>query len=754
METHFKQILLKFSVFVVSLFIVLFNFLNISSSKAYAQETLSTSSFNLQAGVSDPLGITTGPDGNFWFTDCGVPAIGRITPQGSVNEFPLPIPDPDGPPCPFGITSGSDGNLWFTINGTNGANVIGRITTSGVTTEFPLPVNAETNRTNTPYAITRGLDGNMWFTESEGYIGRITPGGVITEFPLPGNESSYGITSGSDGNLWFTESNYIGRITTSGVITEFSLGTDIDKSSWDITTGPDGSLWFTELNGRQIGRITTAGNISEFSLSQATSENWPLGITSGPDGNLWFTEADSTGAIGDIIGKVNTSGVITEYSVSGFNFSPQNISYITSGQDGNLWFTAGNVSEIGRVNLNNVTPVSLAKSVVGANYLWGGKGWDYANNLYVDTSQIFSGYNYWNNDLQQTQFDNGLDCSGLIMWAYNKAFGAINYRTGNPIQYEGADGQFQYNSSPIQETDLQPGDLMFFDFEGTGLVDHVVMYVGDRGDGYDVVEAAQPGVGIIWAKKDVLKADAGFRGFKRQKDPQVGIRIKTHSPVTLTVTDPDNNTITPDTHRDTQFEKLREIPGQLYYTEDENLDDTVIAPILKAGVYYIKVQPKPTALSTDTYTLTVDAGGQTITLADHASIQSIPPQGYAIVSTGTTISQFIPVTIDNKTGGLPNTINPKDQGIVSVAVLSTDSLDATTIIPSTIRFGKSGTEATPVSSKIKDYNKDGKNDILLQFNIQDTHIACGDTQALLTGQTTNGFYLQGIESISTVGCGK
>jgi streptogramin lyase len=79
-----------------------------------------------------PLGITTGPDGNLWFTEAGGNKIGRITPAGIITEFTIPTPNSS----PFGITLGPDQNLWFTeANG----NKIGRITPAGVITEFPIP---------------------------------------------------------------------------------------------------------------------------------------------------------------------------------------------------------------------------------------------------------------------------------------------------------------------------------------------------------------------------------------------------------------------------------------------------------------------------------------------------------------------------------------------------------------------------------------------------------------------------------------
>jgi virginiamycin B lyase len=54
--------------------------------------------------------MTTGPDGNLWFTEIGASKIGRITTSGSISEFVIPTASSG----PFGITAGPDGNHWFT----------------------------------------------------------------------------------------------------------------------------------------------------------------------------------------------------------------------------------------------------------------------------------------------------------------------------------------------------------------------------------------------------------------------------------------------------------------------------------------------------------------------------------------------------------------------------------------------------------------------------------------------------------------
>jgi len=52
-----------------------------------------------------PRGITAGPDGNLWFAESN--NIGRSTPNGKINTFPVPTQSSS----PEGITAGPDGNL-------------------------------------------------------------------------------------------------------------------------------------------------------------------------------------------------------------------------------------------------------------------------------------------------------------------------------------------------------------------------------------------------------------------------------------------------------------------------------------------------------------------------------------------------------------------------------------------------------------------------------------------------------------------
>jgi streptogramin lyase len=310
--------------------------------------------------------ITTGPDGNLWFTEDVGNRIGRITPLGVITEFSAGITERA---TPEGITVGPDGNLWFTEYV---SSRIGRITPQGVITEFGDGITPFSY----PTGITAGPDGNLWFTENNANrIGRITPLGEVTEFStgISPYACLYSIIAGPDGNLWFTEcgDSRIGRITPLGAVTEFTSGITTSGSPngsepLGITVGPDGNLWFTEYYGYRIGRITPAGVVTEFSDGIAVVfsgfQPFPgysgrlglVGITAGPDGNLWFTESF------DRIGRITPTGVVTEFSAG---ITP--LSYptgITAGPDGNLWFTEE--CGIGRVNLRAAAsaPPTIRKS--------------------------------------------------------------------------------------------------------------------------------------------------------------------------------------------------------------------------------------------------------------------------------------------------------------------------------------------------------------------------------------------------------
>ncbi len=114
------------------------------------------------------------------------------------------------------------------------------------------------------------------------------------------------------------------------------------------------------------------------------------------------------------------------------------------------------------------------------------------------------------------------------------------------------------------------------------------------------------------------------------------------------------------------------------------------------------------------------------------------------------VAQLISVVIDVKPGSAPNTINPRSRGVLTVAILSTESFDATLADVSTVRFGPAAT--APARARFSDVNGDGLLDLLLQFHMETTGIACGARDVALAGKTVNGKSFQGSDSVRTVGC--
>jgi outer membrane protein assembly factor BamB len=138
-------------------------------------------------------------------------------------------------------------------------------------------------------------------------------------------------------------------------------------------------------------------------------------------------------------------------------------------------------------------------------------------------------------------------------------------------------------------------------------------------------------------------------------------------------------------------------------------------------------------------------------------IDEIVPAGSDGLSNATALLFFTPsgpieVHLDIKPGSDNNPINPKSNGIIPVAILTTDTFDATTVDPLSVRFGPKEAQEAHGKGHIEDVNQDGEPDLVLHFSTQETGIACGDTSASLTGETGDGEPIQGSDTIKTVGC--
>lgn len=123
----------------------------------------------------------------------------------------------------------------------------------------------------------------------------------------------------------------------------------------------------------------------------------------------------------------------------------------------------------------------------------------------------------------------------------------------------------------------------------------------------------------------------------------------------------------------------------------------------------------------------------------------------AFVFPATSIPEQV-VLVDIKPGRTPNSINPTSGQKIPVAILSTESFIASQVDWETVSFGPDGATEFHGRAHVEDVDSDGDMDMVLHFNTPDTGIACGDTEATLTGETFDGQAITGTDTIVTVNC--
>ena len=116
----------------------------------------------------------------------------------------------------------------------------------------------------------------------------------------------------------------------------------------------------------------------------------------------------------------------------------------------------------------------------------------------------------------------------------------------------------------------------------------------------------------------------------------------------------------------------------------------------------------------------------------------------------------VSVHIDIKPGSAQNPINLRSHGLIPVAILSTPTFDARTVVATSVCFGDAGNasqrDCTEAHGKrhVADVNGDGRLDLLFHFEVKETGIDPGDTTACLTGTTREGVDVEGCDSITIV----
>lgn len=113
-----------------------------------------------------------------------------------------------------------------------------------------------------------------------------------------------------------------------------------------------------------------------------------------------------------------------------------------------------------------------------------------------------------------------------------------------------------------------------------------------------------------------------------------------------------------------------------------------------------------------------------------------------------------PVEVDIKPGSDPNSINLGSNGKVPVAILSSETFDATTVDPYSVTLAGAtvavkGKAETPMAS-VEDVNEDGLDDLVVHVNTQALELTEGDVIAILEGETYDGMLIVGEDTIRVV----
>jgi DNA-binding beta-propeller fold protein YncE len=114
----------------------------------------------------------------------------------------------------------------------------------------------------------------------------------------------------------------------------------------------------------------------------------------------------------------------------------------------------------------------------------------------------------------------------------------------------------------------------------------------------------------------------------------------------------------------------------------------------------------------------------------------------------------IAVSVDIKPGSFPNHINLGSAGVVPVAILSSETLDATQVDPASVTLAGAAVRLIGKGSQYscgqEDVNNDGRLDLFCHVETAEMVIELGDSVAILEAQTNTGQRIRGEDSISIV----
>ena len=116
-------------------------------------------------------------------------------------------------------------------------------------------------------------------------------------------------------------------------------------------------------------------------------------------------------------------------------------------------------------------------------------------------------------------------------------------------------------------------------------------------------------------------------------------------------------------------------------------------------------------------------------------------------------STIVRVAIDIKPGDFPNSINLRSNGVVPVAILGSSSFDVSQVDPASLVLAGAKVKAIgkgKYSCHGEDVNRDGRTDLVCQFQTSELVVRPGDSMVVLEGTTFAGGRFRGEDTIRIV----
>ena len=222
-----------------------------------------------------------------------------------------------------------------------------------------------------------------------------------------------------------TSYSVIGKLSNGDKVEVISTSNGWSKIKYNGKTGYVSSQYLSSSAAPE-STTTTTKYVNTLSLN----------VRSGPSTSYSVIGKVSEGDKVEVISTSNGWSKIKYNGKTGYVSSQ----YLSSSVSDSSTSTSSSVSNV----------ISLAKTLLGKPYVWGGQG------------------------------PNAFDCSGLMTYIFKNGAGINLPRTSTE--------QSKYGMT-VSKADLKPGDLIFSSTNGTGKVSHVGIYIGNG----EMIHAPKPG---------------------------------------------------------------------------------------------------------------------------------------------------------------------------------------------------------------------------------------------------------------------